>query len=112
LRVSQTVRSADNRYAEENFSMASRSEETRQRAQMHFEKKEQRKVEATNSRNAYHAQIDADAAKTARLRALRLAKEAADELATKTRLSEKALSASPKATRKKPSRKASPTAES
>jgi hypothetical protein len=93
--------------------MTSRSEETRQRAQLHFEKKEQRKVEATNSRNAYNAQIDADAAKTARLRALRLAKEAADELAEKNRLAEKqALSASPKAARKKPARKTSPAAES
>lgn len=93
--------------------MASRSEETRQRAQSHFEKKEQRKAEAISSRNAYQAQIDATAAKTVRLRALRLAKEAADDLAAKARLAEKQTSPSalPKATRKKPVRKTSLTTE-
>ena len=89
-------------------------EEKRQRAQLHFEKSEQRKAEAAKSRDDHNAKINADAAKTIRLRALRLAKEEADALAAKTREAEKqaALAASPRAARKKPTRKANVTAES
>jgi hypothetical protein len=78
------------------------AEEKRQRAQAHFEKGEQRRAEATKSHDDYRAAINADATKTIRLRALRLAKEAADELAAKARAAEKrARAALPRAARKK-----------
>jgi len=88
------------------------AEEKRQRAQAHFEKGEQRRVEAAKSRDDYRAQINADAAKTIRLRALRLAKEAADELAKKSQAAAKeARAALPKAARKKTLREKGPVAE-
>ena len=71
------------------------------------------RVEAAKSHDEYRAVINADAAKTMRLRALRLAKEAADELAAKARAAEKlALAALPKVARKKPVRKTSLVAAS
>jgi transcriptional regulator of nitric oxide reductase len=82
-------------------------EEKRLRAQAYFEKGEQRRVEAAKSHSDYRAAINADAAKTIRLRALRLAKEAADELAAKERAAKKKALA-----RAKPVRKTKPTAES
>ena len=82
-------------------------EENRQRAQSHFEKSEQRKIEAAKSRYDYQAQFNADVAKAARLRAIRLAKEAADELVKKALAAEKleARAASAKTMRKKPARR-------
>ena len=78
------------------------SDEKKQRAQAHFEKGEQRRTEAAKSRDDYRAQINADAAKTIRLRALRLAKEAADALAANERAAEKlARAALPRTARKK-----------
>ena len=59
------------------------TEEKRQRAQVHFEKGEQRRVEAAKAVDDHLVKNKAEAAKTARLRALRLAKEAADELEAK-----------------------------
>lgn len=53
-------------------------EEKRQRAQSHFEKKELRMVEAAQVADDHRAKGVAEAAKTVRLRALRLAKEALD----------------------------------
>jgi hypothetical protein len=55
-----------------------RAEEARRKAQEQFAKVKQRDAEALKEREKIQA---ADAAKTARLRALRLAKEAADEAA-------------------------------
>ena len=80
-------------------------EEKRQRAQLHFEKGEQRKADAAKSLGEHHARISADAAKTIRLRALRLAKEEADALAAKARAEKKAVVAVPKTARKTPARK-------
>lgn len=88
------------------------SEEKRQRAQSHFEKGEQRRVEAAKSVVDHRAKINADAAKTIRLRALRLAKEAADALEAQ-RLSadmQATISASQGATPKKARRKKVPAA--
>lgn len=65
-------------------------EELRQRAQMNFDKAEARKREAAQSLQAHEAEKDAIAAKTERLRALRLAKEAADQAVADTQKAEKA----------------------
>lgn len=54
------------------------SEGKRKRAQSHFEKAEQRKIKEALALEDYRSKNAAVAAKTARLRALRLAKEAAD----------------------------------
>jgi alkylation response protein AidB-like acyl-CoA dehydrogenase len=54
------------------------SEEARLRAQGKAEKAEQRRQDAVNALAAHQAEQQAVAEKTARLRALRLAKEAAD----------------------------------
>ena len=59
------------------------TEEKRQRMQLRFEKNEQRRVEAAKAVDDRLAAGKAEAAKTARLRALRLAKEAEDELESK-----------------------------
>lgn len=53
-------------------------EEKRERAQLHFEKVEREKGEAARARAEYQKKANAEVAKTARLRELRLAKEAAD----------------------------------
>lgn len=83
------------------------AEEKRQRAQSLFDKSEKRKVEVAKSGNDHRTSISADAAKTIRLRALRLAKEEADTLAAKAQEIEKqaTVAALPRAERKKPVRR-------
>lgn len=66
-----------------------RSEEARSRAQEKFAKAEQRAKDAMSDRNKASAVV---AAKSARLRALRLAKEAADKEAAEKSAAEKAAS--------------------
>jgi hypothetical protein len=106
------------RSAKELFLMASHgsAEEKRQRAQSHFEKAEQRKVEAAKSLDEHRAKQDADAAKTLRLRTLRLAKEAQDEAVAKQLSAEKAekeaAQAASKAARKNVARKKVAASES
>jgi hypothetical protein len=63
-----------------------RSEESRQRAQEKFVQREQREKDAASDRNKAFAAV---AAKSARLRALRLAKEAADKEAAEKAASER-----------------------
>ncbi len=83
-------------------------EEKQRRAHAQFEKSEQRAREGAKARDERDLKTKAQAAKTVRLRALRLAKEAADELAAKNLSAEKAVQAtnSPNAARKKASSKA------
>jgi hypothetical protein len=85
------------------------SEEKRLRAQSHFQKGEERRVEATKVVDHHLARSKAEAAKTARLRALRLAKEADDAVQAKNLSDDMraTISASGKKTMK---RKKSPTA--
>lgn len=71
-----------------------RDEAARSKAQAQFAKVKQRDAEALHDRERSQA---ADAAKTARLRALRLAKEAADKLAAEAAAAE----AKPTKTRRK-----------
>ena len=56
-------------------------EELKRKAQAHFEKAAQQKIEAEKALSEYKAKKDAAMAKTIRLRALRLAKEADDAAA-------------------------------
>lgn len=53
--------------------------EIRQRAEARFKLAEQRQTDATKAMNDVRSARDAEAAKTIRLRALRLAKEASDQ---------------------------------
>jgi hypothetical protein len=71
--------------------MASRgtAEEKRLKAQAHFAKAEERQREATKAYGEVQLKKEAEVAKTVRLRELRLAKEAADELTAKTQRAEK-----------------------
>jgi hypothetical protein len=89
------------------------AEEKRLRAQLHFEKGEQRRVEAAKAVDDHLARSRAEAAKTARLRALRLAKEAADDLnAKKIRADKQAvLSAAQDAPRKKTAKRKKSTTD-
>ncbi len=79
------------------------AEEKRQKAQLHFEKAAQRKIDATKSYDSYRAEKNAELAKTIRLRALRLAKEAADAVAATEK--QAIIAAAPKAVRKRAPRK-------
>lgn len=54
------------------------ADEIKRRAQLTFDKAEQRKLDSERAFDALRAEQQATAAKTARLRALRLAKESAD----------------------------------
>jgi hypothetical protein len=64
--------------------MADSSKEARERADARFRKAQKTAQEGERARQAYEAQAQATREKTARLRALRLEKEAA-EAGTKTR---------------------------
>lgn len=64
-------------------------EEQRQRAKLHFEKIEREKGEAVRARAEYQKKANAEIAKTARLRELRLAKEAADAVTVLEKASER-----------------------
>lgn len=88
-------------------------EELRQRAQMNFDKAETRKREAAQSLQAHEAEKEAIAAKTERLRALRLAKEAADQATADVQKAEKAAAvAAALNVRKKPAAEKSPAKKS
>jgi hypothetical protein len=69
---------------QEEISLTNRPEDTARRADTTF-KKEERAREGTKALQEYEAQVRAIQKNTARLRALRLAKEAADKLEEATK---------------------------
>lgn len=73
-----------------------RSEETRRKAQEKFTKTDQREKNAVSDRNKATAAV---AAKTARLRSLRLAKEAVDKEAAAKKAADKTAADKAKTTR-------------
>ena len=75
--------------------MSTRSKEARDRAEASFQKKQEQAREGGKARAEYEAEARAVLKKTARLRALRLAKEAAEAAAK--------LETKPGTTKKKPS---------
>ncbi|CAD5249834.1 conserved hypothetical protein [Bosea sp. 62] len=76
------------------------AEQAKLRAERNFAKTEQRRQEAENAMEAVQAERRAIAEKTARLRALRLAKEAAD-----AQIAAEQLAAKPAATKKPAARR-------
>jgi hypothetical protein len=84
------------------------AEQAKLRAERNFAKTEQRRQEAESALEAVRAEQQAVAEKTARLRALRLAKEAADALAATAQAATKQTAAKKPAAARRTIRKVSP----
>jgi hypothetical protein len=84
------------------------AEQAKLRADRNFAKTEQRRQEAESALEAVRAEQQAVAEKTARLRALRLAKEAADALAATAQAATKQTAAKKPAAARRTIRKVSP----
>ena len=85
------------------------AEQAKLRAERNFAKVEQRRQEAESAMEAVRAEQQAVAEKTARLRALRLAKEAADTQAAAEQSATKQTAARKPAAARRTMRKVSPT---
>ena len=84
------------------------AEQAKLRAERNFAKTELRRLEAESALEAVRAEQQAVAEKTARLRALRLAKEAADALAATAQAATKQTAAKKPAAARRTIRKVSP----